>query len=270
MCRFNTVTAAALGLCLVLASACSSADRTAGPNARPLSLSFTTRAKASPSVVGASSINQLTVAAGGNTLVINKAQVVFSKIELAAVSTTACTGDDAVQLVSTDMSGGGDNSECEELRADPALVALPVDASVTTALVSTVPAGTYTDFQARIRPVNPNTTAGAAFLATHPTFAGVSVHVEGTYNGTAFTYDGESNAKLELAFSPPIVVMDASGLNITVNVDLSTWFRDGAGGLVDPATANTGGTNEALVEHNIHESFEAFEDDNHDGHDDHH
>ena len=93
------------------------------------------------------------------------------------------------------------------------------------------------------------------------------MHVEGTFNGTPFTYDGNASAELELTFATPIVV-DASGMNITVNVDLSTWFVDGSGSLVDPTTANSGGANESLVARNIHQSFEAFEDDNKDGTDD--
>jgi hypothetical protein len=165
-----------------------------------------------------------------------------------------------------EMSGG--SSECEELRADPSLVDLPTDNTiVTTLLVTSVPAGTYTDFEAKVHVVQSTDLGGAAFLAAHPTFAGVSVHAEGTFNGNHFTYDGTANAKLEVEFATPLVV-DASGMNITVNVDLGSWFVDGTGALIDPTTANMGGANEALVVQNIHQSFDAFEDDNHDGKDD--
>jgi hypothetical protein len=259
--------------CGALLAACGS-DST-GANAHRLSVSFTTHAKSSTS--SASGINaSLTVTNGGNTLVINKAQVVLSRIEVTTSSTAACPGDDedvSGQLVSSDGMGGGGTGEhhgdeCNELRADPAVVSLPTDASVTTSVVSTVPAGTYTDFEAKVRPVMGTSPTATAFLTANPTFDGVSAHVEGTYNGTPFTYDGAPRGKLELAFDPPLTV-DASGLNITVNVDLASWFTDGSGGLIDPSTANSGGANEMLVRHNIHESFEAFEDEDHDGHDDH-
>jgi hypothetical protein len=48
-------------------------------------------------------------------------------------------------------------------------------------------------------------------------------------------------------------------------VDLSTWFRDGAGALVDPASANQGGENESIVKENVKTSLKAFEDDDRDG-----
>lgn len=198
----------------------------------------------------------------------------MKKIELSSADNANCTAEPGDALVSgsvanADGGSGSDEGECDELRADPAVVDLPVDASVTTSFVSTVPAGTYKAFEAKIHVVNGTDPLSTAFLTANPSFAGVSAHVEGTYNGTAFTYDGHARAKLELAFDPAVTVL-TSGINITVNVDLGTWFVDGTGALVDPTTANTGGANEMLVNHNIHESFEAFEDDDHDGHEDHH
>ena len=236
------------GVILIVVSACSGGTNAGGNG---LSLSFASMPKTAPTIGGAVSTGFITQTVGANTLVINKAQVVFSKIELATVSTATCTTD-------------SHNSECDELRADPQVVDLPTDPTVTTALVSVVPPGTYSSFEARVKAVASTDQGGAAFLAANPSFTGVSVHVEGTYNGTSFVYDGKARADLELAFPTPIVV-DSTGLNITVNVDLSTWFVDGSGALIDPATAGSGGANETLVARNIHESFEAFEDDNKDG-----
>jgi hypothetical protein len=146
-------------------------------------------------------------------------------------------------------------------------VDLPVDQSVVTSLNAPVAAGTYTSFEAKVRLVRSTDAGGAAFIAAHPEFSGATVRVEGTFNGTPFVYTGSAEAELELAFAPPLVV-DSTGMNITVNVDLASWFVTGSGSLVDPATANAGGPNASLVDHNIHQSFEAFEDENHDGHDD--
>ena len=242
-------------LALLLASACSSADRGAtGPNAHTVSLSFSTKRPAGAIVAGGNQSSFLTLGTATDTIVITKAQVVLSKVELATADSVTCTTTDS-------------SSECEELHADPELVDLPVDQSVMTALLTAIPAGTYTKFEAHVRLVKSTDVGGSAFLATHPEFSGVSIRVEGTFNGTPFVYTGTAGAELELEFAPPLVV-DSTGMNITVNVDLSSWFMNGSGGLVDPATANSGGPNESLVAHNIHQSFEAFEDDNKDGHSD--
>ena len=80
---------------------------------------------------------------------------------------------------------------------------------------------------------------------------------------------------LALPFPPPgasartPLVADSTGANITIKVDLTNWFRTSSGTLIDPATANAGGTNAALVSSNIARSFKAFRDDDHDGRDDH-
>jgi len=252
MTKSRTRLSALAGFILIVVSACSNPT---GANSKGVSLSFASKIHPAPSVVGANRVNLLTQTVGTDVLVITKAQIVMSKIELATTATAMCTADSS------------SSSECEELHANPSLVDLPTDASVTTSLVTTVPAGTYSAFEAKIKAVLTGDPGAADFLAANPAFNGVSVHVVGTWNGTPFTYDGAANAELELTFATPIVV-DATGMNITVNVDLSTWFVDGSGKLVDPTTANSGGANESLVAGNIHKSFEAFEDDNKDGTDD--
>jgi len=66
---------------------------------------------------------------------------------------------------------------------------------------------------------------------------------------------------------PPLVV-DASGssTNLTIRLDVSTWFRvGGTGTVIDPSTANPGGANEGAVKDNIKHSVKAFRDENHDG-----
>ena len=65
-----------------------------------------------------------------------------------------------------------------------------------------------------------------------------------------------------------LVVADSlTNVDVTISVDVSGWFADGLGGLVDPATGNKGGANDQLVENNIRDSFRAFRDDDRDGED---
>jgi hypothetical protein len=201
----------------------------------------------------------VTATSGSNTLVVTKAQLVVARMELerdgASCASTAAAGDDEV-----------DEHECAELALAPSVVDLPVDASVVGALQLAIPAGTYRALEAKVRAIRADDDHGkgsAAFLAAHPELAGVSVRVEGTYNGTAFVYTGSPRAEFETQFNPALAV-DAAPVNLTVHVDVSSWFKDASGALIDPSTATTGGANAGTVADNISRSFRAFHDDDRD------
>lgn len=261
----------ATSLCLGAALTACAADSTspAASGRQPMTVSFSTAATSGPSASVAGlggSTRSITATSGTDVLIITKAQLVLARVELQQVGATctsaATAGDD----------NHGDENKCAELELAPTVVDLPVGTAVAAALNVTVPAGTYSALEAKIRPVNANQehdgAGSAAFLSAHPELAGVSVRVEGTFNGTAFTYTGAPRAELESVFNPPMAVTD-KGANITVHADLATWFKTSSGTLIDPTTANAGGTNASLVAANIQKSFRAFRDDNHDGHDDH-
>lgn len=248
------------------------ADST-GPGAagrQSMTVSFTTAAKAG---TAASRIDvgglarSLTDTSGSNVLVISKVELVLARLELERVGAT-CNSDEAA---GDDDHRGSDDS-CAELELAPSLVSLPVNGGVATALNVTIPAGTYSSLEAKVRPVETNrghSGAGtAAFLAAHPDLAGVSVRVVGTFNGKAFTYTAAPRAELEIEFKPALVVAD-SAANITINVDVSKWFRTNSGALIDPATALDGRSNANLVAANIRASIHAFRDNDRDGRDDH-
>jgi hypothetical protein len=253
----------ALGATLV---ACA-ADST-GPNgsaAGSVSLSF--------SATGASTTASRTALGGGtlssalagsssvDALVITKAQLVLARLELERAG-AQCTSE-----TEAGDDNPSSNEDCAELELAPTVIDLPVNGSVVSALSVAVPAGSYTALEAKIRPVEARRRGASAFFAAHPELANASVRVEGTFNGTAFTYTGAPRAELESLFDPPLVA-NADGINVTVKVDLTAWFKTSSGTLVDPATANAGGANSALVSANIARSFNAFRDDDHDGNDD--
>ncbi len=91
------------------------------------------------------------------------------------------------------------------------------------------------------------------------------MRVQGTFNGVAFLYETDLNVEQKLDLIPPLVVGADVATNVTIRADISSWFRLPTGELVDPETANKGGTNESLVNENIKNSFEAFEDPDRDG-----
>lgn len=254
-----------LAVLLGAASLAACAEGT-GPNGanRPVSLSFSTSAtataSASPSLTPSRSVS---FTSGANSLVITKAQLVLARVELqrvgATCASTASAGDDQ-----------DDEHSCAELELAPSLIDLPVDSSVATALGVSIPTGTYSSLEAKVRPVRTEERGGtgsSAFLTAHPDFANASVRVEGTWNGTPFTYIGTPRAEIETEFNPPVTV-DTAKVNLTIHVNLASWFRDASGALVNPATANAGGANATLVSSNISRSFRAYRDDDRDGRDD--
>jgi len=236
--------------------ACSSDKATSPASAsRPVRLSFSTMAGTVVAPLPGVS-TALNAVSGTDTLVITKAQVVLSRLELLKSAGTICGGDDSAR-------------GCEEVERSSVVVDLPTDTTVPTVFNASIPSGTYASLEARLRTVHHGDDSdGDSLLAAHPEFTGSNIRVEGTFNGTPFVYIGAVNARLELSFSPTLAV-DSTGLNITIHVDPTAWFTTGLGALIDPATANSGGANESLVRSNIMASFHAFEDEGHDGEDDH-
>jgi hypothetical protein len=252
-------------------AACSADSTAPGATGRQaMTVSFTT----SPSSgVAASRIgmgglsSSITDTSGSNVLVITKAQIVLARLELERTDAT-CTSEEAAG----DDNDHGDDDKCAKLELAPTVVSLPMDSAVATALNVTVAPGTYSALQAKVRPIETNKghlgAGTVAFIAAHPDLVGVSVRVEGTYNGREFTWTGSPRAELKIDFDPALVVAD-SAANITMNVDVAKWFKTNSGALIDPATALDGRSNAKLVEKNIRESIRAFRDDDCDGHDDH-
>ena len=242
--------------CAVLGtSACS--DATTGGARHPLTVSLTTQAQ------GAAAdrvLADITIALGTTTLVITKAQVVARRIELAPADAATCAG-----TAEAGDDHGESNDGCAEVESGPVLLDLPLDASTKTNITASVPPGSYRGLELRIGPVSSGNRRSVEFLTAHPDFKNASVRVEGTYNGKAFVFMSPVDARIETLFSTPITV-DASSPNVTVAIDLTSWFSDGAGGTLDPSNS----ANASQISTNIASSFHAFEDDDHDGHDDRH
>jgi hypothetical protein len=225
-------------------SGCSDAT---GTTRVPLSLSFSTKSfGAKPSVSFPSGFAADLVVGTAGDLVITKAQVVMDEIQLSHDDGPNCQGEGEFH--------------CEDFEQSPQLVDIPLTNGVKTQLTVPVPEGTYERIEAHIQVQESGDAPVAAFLAAHPEFAGKSVRVEGTYKGTPFVYTAAIDAELELHFNTPLVV-DAASKNITVDIDVASWFKDSAGAALDPTLP----ANSATIAANIRNSFHAFEDDNEDG-----
>ena len=217
------------------------------------------------------SLGVVTVGTGGE-LVITKAQLVLREIELES-PTMGCTSDSSSSSgsfarasysrgsddSSDDSSSSSGGDDCGEIELGPVLVDLPLDGGAAAVTQVSIPAGTYHEIEFKLR--EPDDDAeDMAFRAAHPEFIGLSVKVQGTYNGQPFTWTSSMRADLEREFFPPVVI-GADAANVTLQVDVARWFRDGSGNAINPGN----GAARSQVEANIASSFGAFQDDDRDG-----
>lgn len=240
------------GSIAVLAAACSG---TTGPNgAGTVSLSLATGTGSGTVTPDIRPAFSLTQKSGTDSLVIDSAFVVLRRIELEAQDGTCPT-------TGTPTEGDG----CEEFKAGPVLLSLPLDGTVDQTVSIPVPAGTYNKLQFQVHAPTADS-ADQAFLKDNPTYDSVSIRVFGTYNGNAFTFTSHLDAEQEAELNPALVVdANTASTNVTLHVDVSTWFVAPDSSLIDPSTANQGQPNQGVVTANIEHSMHAFEDDNHDG-----
>jgi hypothetical protein len=192
---------------------------------------------------------------GTNSLVIDRVAIVVREVELERLFDDDCD----------DIPG---NDDCEEFETGPFLLELPLDGSVDQVFSIDVPPDTYDEIEFEIDEAGDDDDEDI-ILRDNPEMDGASIRVEGTWNGEPFVYTSDLDAEQEIEFLDPLVVAEDSGpLNVTLSLDISGWFRDFNGDLIDPNTANNDGPNEDLVEENIENSIEIYEDNDRDGDDD--
>ena len=194
------------------------------------------------------------VANGGDTLFISSAEVVLREIELERVEAADCPNT-------------SNNDACEEFEMGPRIVGLPVDGNTNVVLTVNAPAAAYDELEFKFD--DPSNSKDAGFIAQHPDFRDASIIVRGTFsrNGVRkdFVFRSNMEEEYEIEVIPFLQVVAGEPVNVTLRLDVSRWFMDRFGRLVDPMTANDDGPNEHMVEDNIEDSIEVFRDDNRDG-----
>lgn len=219
-----------------------------------VSLSFTTQQGSAAQFSSSAVLDQI-ITAGSDVIVITRAQLVLREIELKLQDDDGC-----------EAMGMGDDDGCEEFETGAMLVELPLNGDVATEFTIAPTPGVYDEIDFELHKPESGGDDGA-FLSEHADFDGVSIRVQGTFNGETFIFESDLNVEQENHLDRPLEVTDNStGTNVTMRVDISTWFRNGTV-LVDPRTANKGGPNEGLVKENIKTSFKSFEDHDRDGDD---
>jgi len=248
---------AVLGLAATLA-ACSDGTGLSDNGPGQVSLSITTTLSGVPAASNAMFMltGADTLSDGQNELVITRAELVLREIELERISDDACDSEVF------------DDDDCEEFSTGPILLDLPLDGSVEQVLAIVPDTGTYDEIEFELHKVSNDDPEDATFRTAYPDMVGKSIRIQGSYNGQPFTYENDIDDEQEYDLVPPLVVDEmTTDVNVTLSIDIDSWFRTAAGDLVNPQSGNKGGANESLVNENIKNSFEAFEDDDHDGED---
>lgn len=197
----------------------------------------------------------------GNELVLDSVKVVLREIELKR-QVDDCPDDGS-------GDSGSDDDACEEFSTDIRLFDVPLDGSVEQVLTVQAPVDTYDELEFEVHKPDDDDQQGRQFIEDNPAFADVSIRAVGTFNGEPFVYETDLNEDQEVQLDPPLVVEEGGDpVNVTLRLDVSTWFVDSSGALVDPREADLDSGNSAaqdLVEANIESSIEVFEDDDGDG-----
>ncbi|MBM4186217.1 MAG: hypothetical protein FJ206_02790 [Gemmatimonadetes bacterium] len=189
-------------------------------------------------------------------LAITKVQLVARKVRLARAS-GSCPSNEAAGEGSEAAGEVG----CPVVKAGPLLLEPPITDGAIAAFTADLPAGSYSRLRLQVhKPTGGN---DQAFLQANPTFDGVSIRVEGSYNAAPFTFVTGLTTVQEIPLDSPIEVVEGTPVEVTLLLDVKAWFAaPGGTGWVDP----TGLTQQqrARVEQNIRTAFRAFRDKNRD------
>jgi len=233
-------------------------------------------ATTSAATVNGPAAADVVVTKGANSVVINSVDLVARKIRLRRVDASCPADPDQEDAPAAVIASGSahedtehenevEDHDCPVLKLGPLLLTPPLTDGAATTFSADVPVGTYSKLRIQIH--KPKLSRDAAFVAANPDFAGVSIRVKGTFNGTPFTFVTDIEEEEEIVLPHPVEVTTAGTTAFTLFLDVRGWFLDQTGAaLIDPSSP----TSRSLIEHNIRVSFRAFRDDDHDGEDDEH
>lgn len=297
--RGSTGAIAAVGMGILLATV--GCSNTTGPNARHAVSLSVALGSGGATTSGSGSVNpafDVTQQSGQDTLVLKSVSLVLDRLYLQSSSgscaeasgehpeadqgqatpdsadqggeshaDSATQEDTAPESGESEPDSASDHDGCVHVHAGPMLVQLPLDSAVHHVADLSLPAGTFTRFAFFIEPPRTEEPGDSTFLAAHPDLAGVSLQVQGTWNGQAFTFQRGFEAGEKVDLNPPLVVTDTTtSTNVTLSFDVRSWFRGPDGQLIDPSMAEPNGPEAGLVERNIRASLRGFEDADCDGH----
>ena len=224
---------ALIGLAVVGAAACS--DVLAPGNGQGTTLTFRSSTRAPSGSVA--SLAMIPVTGGGHTVDVQKVDVLFDQVKLERVH----TGDER------DSDANEEDSDLrneEVFRSGPVTIALPLDGGSVSPFTQALPVGLYDELQMKAR----------------------SLRLQGTYDGQTFDVTVPVDVKLETRLNPPLNIAAATDRpDITVDVNVLSWFKASDGTVIDPRLLATDGSLRSAFRSRVRSSFRAFKDKNRDG-----
>ncbi|WP_337169614.1 hypothetical protein [Gemmatimonas aurantiaca] len=196
--------------------------------------------------------NGVIITQDDDSIVVTKVQLVLRDVRLFS-NASACQAND-----STMVAG------CATIRLRPTIVNIPVNGNDGERVTVKVPQSSYSSLRLQLHKPTAGDSADAAFLASNPAFANVSVKVEGTYNGEAFEFTSDVNETLDVALSSAVST-GSETQQITVLVDVGKWFTKADGSLLSPIEALVDEVLGTTVDANIQAGFRVIRDQNRDG-----
>jgi hypothetical protein len=203
---------------------------------------------------GASSLTSAALASipvtgGGHTIDVQQVDLLFDRIKLERVhGRSDRDSDDSGDGNGDSDSDSEDSDERNDspFRAGATTVTLPLGGGTVSPISQLIPEGLYDELQMDAR----------------------YARIRGTYDGAPFDVTIPVNAKIETDIDPPFSPTDALGTpNITVNVDVLSWFKNPDGSVLDPRRLATDPSLRAAFRNRVRASFRALEDSNKDGRD---
>lgn len=253
-------------LSIIVLSSCNSLMRphskqTAGNKTK---LSLKTNTSNSPTSMNStpadSNQSGIVIATPNDTLRIDTAKVMIREIEFHKAMKKMADSHDNWQNYFR-------NEDSTEFEMGPLVLNLNLDTTLTTIAINKMPNGTYNYLTFQIhRPLPNQSVSDSDFVGGPNNEERFSIVVKGTYNGKPFVFKTPRSIEEHMRLNPPLTISDSlNSYNATINVNVSKWFVDKNGNILDPTNPN----NVYAINWSIRQSFNAYRDNNDDGFEDH-
>lgn len=168
-----------------------------------------------------------------------------------------------IRLLLEEVELIADIGDSADFKIGPLVVDLNLAGGVSEIGVGSIPPGSYDKFKFKVKKVHTDDVDTSDTQFTDFIGTETSMIIEGYYNSESFTLRIEEEFEQEIEFLFPIdVLSDTSLSNLTLLVDIETWFVDfGTSNDLDPRESS----NLSKIIENIDRSFKAYEDDDEDG-----
>lgn len=184
-----------------------------------------------------------------------------------AINAEGLTIDSARILVRSVKLHHINDADSMDFKSDSFVLTLDPDNPAREVALSQIPFGVYNKFSFRIhKPEDGETPPDPDFMESASGKDRYSVILNGSYNGEPFEFKFRKSFRQKVDLNPDLVIDEASpaSINVTLEVDLNSWFTDDDGNFINPTSEDA----EEEIEDAIKRSFRMFKDNDHDGEND--